>query len=1423
MIWCFWLVSLSRFSSIFAEGNGNSSTKGQAQSQAVVGRIGESVILGCDLLNAHEARPPLYVIEWVRFGFVLPIFIKFGLYSPRVDPEYVGRVRIQEGASLRIDLLRTEDQGWYECRVLFLDRHNNDDEFQNGTWIHLTVNSPPTFLETPPAFVEVRDRDPLSLTCRAVGNPQPIIIWKRSDLAVESGDKVQVRNGTLRITSAERTSAGAYTCHASSEEGTITHTTRVLVQGPPVIVVPPQNITVNLTQDAFLACQAEAYPGNLTYSWFQGNSNVYHLSHLQSRVRVLVDGSLLLQKTTPDDSGKYTCVPSNGLWRPPSASAFLTVLYPAHVTAMPLETHLPKGMQGAIQCPARANPPLLSVSWTKDGYPLQLSKFPGWSMRTDGSIVIAMGNDDALGVYTCTPYNSYGTAGESGPTRVLLKDPPTFSVRPKDEYFQEVGRELVIPCAAQGDPLPNITWAKLGSTEKSSAQVDGNSSLVFRPLVKEQHGVWRCTASNQVAQISTSTSVYVLGTSPHAVTNVSVRPLLLAVNVSWEPGFDGGYFQRFSVWYTLLMKRPNRAHHEWVSLAAPAGAEHLLVENLQPDTGYQFSILAQNKLGSGPFSEIVTSFPLGVPVTTVPPEPPTTTMRIVLSPPQSLMANETLRGVLLQWEPPFQLSVTLTGYALELRQDQGGWEVLDSSIPSTETHFLVPGLIKDAFYEFRLVAFAGSYISDPSNMVNVSTAGMEVYPSRTQLPELLPQPVLAGVIGGICFLSVAVIFSTMAACIMNRRRAARIQKRRQEPPIVFSPNKKLPPPQNSHSSGSSDSIVKLKPQASPYQSLRRTLQWGEKAGANLGITITAGTGTSAKYAIYESHIGEPEPLERICRGPDGRFVVETDRKPQERSHRALPYVPEMELYAALPQRDPSPAPSEGSQHEPYLQVYSPPRAEEPIWQRGVLLRPHATGQARREARASGYRQGCYFGYGSSSPTDEAKPLCIVNISPVASTVTLPYSTVEEPRDGTCSEGPCEGTASTLQDSPHALPEGSPVLSKLLSARPSGSQSSQLRASTSVQSGILQYLSLPFFKEMSVDGDWPPQEEPPVQDLEDSPHSPRSSPELTLQGHESSLPSADSTVCPDYMDTCVHPESPPGEMPGMGLLKPPEPQVGPAKAALPGGTMWPSYLSSSSDRLAAKDQASWAQGLVPLESNGAELVYTAISEPSCALSPPGQPLHGTLLEAEGLDQHRPPEPLGLPGAPTEKPLRGSLTSQSSGRGSVSFLRPPSLAPSLGGSYFSSPLGETGSWQTGAGSQGPTAEEGKPRKEPAIAQISKRRNTSVDENYEWDSEFALESEILDALQLYRSGDPKRPVSTIAVRELERQSARAPGDSSASSVSSSRSAEALEVPGAPSPEARCAALKEEFLAYRRRRQAARQRRTRRHDERFELATLL
>ena len=34
---------------------------------------------------------------------------------------------------------------------------------------------------------------------------------------------------------------------------------------------------------------------------------------------------------------------------------------------------------------------------------------------------ITTANDDAVGVYTCTAYNSYGTMGQSEPTQVILQ------------------------------------------------------------------------------------------------------------------------------------------------------------------------------------------------------------------------------------------------------------------------------------------------------------------------------------------------------------------------------------------------------------------------------------------------------------------------------------------------------------------------------------------------------------------------------------------------------------------------------------------------------------------------------------------------------------------------------------------------------------------------------------------------------------------------------------------------------------------------------------------------------------------------------------------------------------------------------------------------------------------------------------------
>lgn len=154
----------------------------------------------------------------------------------------------------------------------------------------------------------------------------------------------------------------------------------------------------------------------------------------------------------------------------------------------------------------------------------------------------------------------------------------------------------------------------------------------------------------------------------------------------------------------------------------PTSKNYLLVTGLLAGTGYQFSVLPQNKLGSGPFSEIVsvrtqglneTSCQLvssryiagcysiskignvGVFFSAVPTEKPTSVTTLpVLDPPLFLSANRTDEGVLLQWWPPEDPSSPLTGFMLQARIDQGQWLTLTQDIPSNQSELLVQGLFR---------------------------------------------------------------------------------------------------------------------------------------------------------------------------------------------------------------------------------------------------------------------------------------------------------------------------------------------------------------------------------------------------------------------------------------------------------------------------------------------------------------------------------------------------------------------------------------------------------------------------------------------------------------------------------------------------------------------------------------------------------
>ena len=62
-------------------------------------------------------------------------------------------------------------------------------------------------------------------------------------------------------------------------------------------------------------------------------------------------------------------------------------------------------------------------------------QFPGWMVNSEGSVFITTANDNAVGMYTCTAYNSYGTMGQSEPTQVILKVQLAFSTPHADRAW----------------------------------------------------------------------------------------------------------------------------------------------------------------------------------------------------------------------------------------------------------------------------------------------------------------------------------------------------------------------------------------------------------------------------------------------------------------------------------------------------------------------------------------------------------------------------------------------------------------------------------------------------------------------------------------------------------------------------------------------------------------------------------------------------------------------------------------------------------------------------------------------------------------------------------------------------------------------------------------------------------------------------
>ena len=195
---------------------------------------------------------------------------------------------------------------------------------------------------------------------------------------------------------------------------------------------------------------------------------------------------------TPHDSGTYICRLANGLAPGVAAATVLEVQErrPAAVAAGPARVELVVGRPGTIPCTVL--PSFTFIQWSRDGEGLAVGE-EGLVQTREGGLLVPRVEERVAGNYTCRPYNAWGSAGASGVVQVVVRvegwvgeveveevrmGTPRLVGEWVEEREVELGERVVLECAGEGEPHPEVVWEK-----------DGRAVVGVEGVVVEDRGV----------------------------------------------------------------------------------------------------------------------------------------------------------------------------------------------------------------------------------------------------------------------------------------------------------------------------------------------------------------------------------------------------------------------------------------------------------------------------------------------------------------------------------------------------------------------------------------------------------------------------------------------------------------------------------------------------------------------------------------------------------------------------------------------------------------------------------------------------------------------------------------------------------------------------------------------------------------------
>ncbi|XP_018429854.1 PREDICTED: brother of CDO [Nanorana parkeri] len=503
-------------------------------------------------------------------------------------------------------------------------------------------------------------------------------------------------SGNLQIVNATQEDEGTYQCAAynpvTQEVKTSVSSDRLRVRRSisevARIIYPPvaQTIIVTKGQSLFLECVASGMPPP-RITWAKDGSDIIE----QNKTRFLLS-NLLIESTSEEDSGTYTCTASNGMGDGGLAFIFynVQVFEPPEVRMEMSLQMVSWGQTAKFTCEVNGNPPP-SVVWLRNAVPVVPTPKHRISLKV--LRVSSVGPEDD-GIYQCMAENEVGSAQ----ALTLLMTTKTGT--------------LVSP------GLDVITWTP------TEAPIPDDKQLLLKAQIKPRPPTpgspTPCPSDKTILQPEAP----IILSSPRT-SKTDFYELV------WKPRHNSKATIQY---YTVKHRKVGNVSDEWTFYRVPGSQNRLTLTKLDPGSLYEVEMAAYNCVGEGqtsmmtfrtgrrPKPDIIASKEAQIQKD----DPGTSTQSSNqsdnnrLSPPEApdrptiSAASET--SVYVTWIPRGNGGFPIQSFRVEYKKlkQQGDWILVTRDVPPSRLSVEITDLEKGMSYKFRVRAMNILGESQPS-------------------------------------------------------------------------------------------------------------------------------------------------------------------------------------------------------------------------------------------------------------------------------------------------------------------------------------------------------------------------------------------------------------------------------------------------------------------------------------------------------------------------------------------------------------------------------------------------------------------------------------------------------------------------------------------------------------------------------------